>query len=96
MVVQAAELVAQLNGQVSFASALMVTFPAMAASIGVAILGSKYLESVARQPEAAVVLTSRMFVLAGMIDGIAIISMGVGMALIFTNPFLNSLLMVLG
>jgi F-type H+-transporting ATPase subunit c len=60
------------------------------------MLGSKYLESVARQPEAAAVLTSRMFVLAGMIDGIAIISIGVGMALIFTNPFLNSLLMALG
>ena len=92
MVEQAAQVVAQLNSSVAFASAVMIALPAMTASIGVAMLGSKYLESVARQPEVATVLTSRMFVLAGMIDGIAIVSMGLGMGLMFTNPFLNSLL----
>jgi len=96
MVNNAAELVAQLNTHVAYASALMIALPAIAGSLGVSFLGSKYLESVARQPEANSIMQSKMFALAGMIDGVAIISMGMGMILIFLNPYLAALLKVLG
>jgi F-type H+-transporting ATPase subunit c len=91
MISNAADLVAMLNGQVAFAAALMIALPAMAGSIGITLLGSKYLECLARQPEISSLLTTRMFTLAAMIDGIAIIGMGMGMLLMFMNPFLTAL-----
>jgi F-type H+-transporting ATPase subunit c len=91
MIANGAELVANLNSHVAYAAALMIALPAIGGSIGIAILGSKFLECVARQPEVGSTLTTKMFTLAGMIDGIAIISMGMGMLLIFTNPFLLAL-----
>lgn len=81
--------VAQLNMQVCYATAMMIAFPAIGASIGVSMLGSKFLESAARQPEAAGMLTTRMYVLAGLIDGTAIISIAMGIVVLFTNPFVE-------
>ena len=56
--------------------------------IGLGIMGSKYLESAARQPELMGELQTKMFLLVGLIDASFII--GVGIALWFTtaNPFL--------
>jgi F-type H+-transporting ATPase subunit c len=81
----------QLNANIAFAAALMIAIPAAAASIGLSMLGSKFLESIARQPEIANNLTTKMFTVAALIDGVAIIAMGLGMVLIFMNPFLSSL-----
>lgn len=79
--------IAQLNMHVCYATAMMIAFPAIGASIGVSMLGSKFLECAARQPEAIGMMTSRMIILAGLIDGTAIISIGMGAALLFSNPF---------
>lgn len=79
--------IAQLNMHVCYATAMMIALPAIGASIGVSMLGSKFLECAARQPEAVGMMTTRMLILAGLIDGTAIISIGMGAALLFANPF---------
>ena len=62
---------------------------AMGASIGIAIMGSKYLEASARQPELIDTLQTKMFILAGLIDAAYLIGVGIAMMFAFANPFVG-------
>ena len=53
---------------VALACGIIIGLGAMGASIGIAIMGSKYLEASARQPELIDTLQTKMFILAGLID----------------------------
>jgi len=70
---------------------LIIGLGALGACIGMGIMGSKFLESAARQPELVPMLSGRMFLLAGLIDAAFII--GLAMALFFgvANPLLSQL-----
>ncbi len=65
------------------AAAIMVGFGALGAAVGMGLLGGKLLEGTARQPELGPMLQGRMFLLAGLIDAIPMIGVGIGMYLIF-------------
>jgi len=65
------------------AAGLMMGLGAIGAAIGVGLLGSKLLESTARQPELAPMLQTKFFIVAGLIDAIPIIGVGIAMYLIF-------------
>jgi F-type H+-transporting ATPase subunit c len=67
---------------------LMIGLGAAGACIGIGIMGSKFLESSARQPELTPMLQKSMFLLVGLIDAAFLI--GVGLALYFAtaNPLL--------
>lgn len=68
---------------VFLAAGLMIGLGAIGAAIGVGLLGSKLLESNARQPELGPMLQTKFFIVAGLIDAIPIIGVGVAMYLIF-------------
>jgi len=70
-------------GLVYLASAFLIGLGALGTAIGFGLLGGKFLESAARQPEQANSLQGRMFLMAGLIDVIAMIGVGMGMYLIF-------------
>jgi ATP synthase F0 subunit c len=53
---------------VALAAGLIIGLGAVGACIGIGIMGSKYLESAARQPELMGELQTKMFLLAGLID----------------------------
>ena len=55
-------------GLVALACGLIVGLGAIGASIGIALMGGKFLESSARQPELINELQTKMFILAGLID----------------------------
>jgi F-type H+-transporting ATPase subunit c len=74
-------------GFVALAAGLIVGIGAMGASIGIGIMGSKFLEASARQPELMGQLQVRMFILAGLIDAAFIIGVGIAMMFAFANPF---------
>jgi F-type H+-transporting ATPase subunit c len=67
---------------------LMIGLGAAGACIGIGIMGSKFLEASARQPELTPMLQKSMFLLVGLIDAAFLI--GVGLALYFAtaNPLL--------
>ena len=65
------------------AAAIMVGFGALGAAVGMGFLGGKLLEGTARQPELGPMLQGKMFLLAGLIDAIPMIGVGIGMYLIF-------------
>ncbi|MFA5633174.1 MAG: F0F1 ATP synthase subunit C [Porticoccaceae bacterium] len=68
---------------VIIAAAIMLSSAAIGAALGMGILGGKLIEGTARQPELAPMLQGRMFLLAGLIDAIPIIGVGIAMYLIF-------------
>ncbi|MEH0690052.1 F0F1 ATP synthase subunit C [Vibrio cholerae] len=63
--------------------ALLLGTCAIATGFGFAILGGKFLESVARQPEMAPVLQTNMFILAGLLDAVPMIGVGISMYMLF-------------
>lgn len=60
-------------------------------AIGFGLLGGKLLEGVARQPEMAGMLTGRMFLVAGLLDAVTFVGIGIGMFFVFANPFVGQL-----
>lgn len=79
-------VLATLNGQIVMAVAFLICAGALATGIGFALLGGKFLESVARQPELGSQLQTRMFIVAGLLDAVPMIGVGVAMLLLFANP----------
>ena len=69
----------------------MIGLGALGAGVGIGILGSKYLEGLARQPELDGVLAPRMFLMLGLTDAVPIIAIAFAAFLMFANPFLGQI-----
>lgn len=65
------------------AAAVMIGFAAIGTALGFAMLGGKLLDSTARQPEMAPMLQGKFFIIAGLLDAVPMISVGLSMYLIF-------------
>ena len=65
------------------AAGLMFGLAAIGASIGIGILGGKYMEGVARQPDLINLLRTQFFIVMGLVDAIPMIATGLGLYLIF-------------
>ena len=78
----------QIIGFVALASGLIIGLGAAGACIGIGIMGSKYLEASARQPELMNALQTKMFLLVGLIDAAFIIGTGIALWYTTANPFL--------
>ena len=87
---------AQIQGFTAIALGLIIGFGALGACIGIGIMGSKFLEAAARQPELVPLLQGRMFLLAGLIDAAFIIGLAIALLLAFSNPLLSVLKTVAG
>ena len=64
-------------GYVALAAGIIIGLGAVGACIGIGIMGSKYLEAAARQPELMNELQTKMFLLAGLIDAAFLIGVGI-------------------
>lgn len=87
-----AQLLAQVQGMSAIAAAILFGFAALGPAIGFGILGGKFLEGVARQPELKGLLMTNMFLVAGLVDAFAVISLVMGFLVMFNNPFINIVL----
>ena len=68
---------------VGIAVGLMMGLGAVGAGIGLGLLGSRFLEGVARQPELLPLLRGQFFILVGLVDAVPIIGVGIGLYLLF-------------
>jgi F-type H+-transporting ATPase subunit c len=82
------EYLAQVQSLTAVALGLMIGLGAIGACIGIGIMGSKFLESAARQPELIPALQGRMFLLVGLIDAAFLIAVALAMFFAFANPLL--------
>lgn len=79
-------------GFTAIAVALLIGLGALGTAIGFGLLGGKFLESAARQPELAPMLQVKMFIVAGLLDAVTMIGVGIGLYMLFTNPLASFLL----
>ena len=71
---------------VALACGLFIGLGAIGACIGIGLMGGKYIEASARQPELMDRLQVKMFLLAGLIDANFLIGVGVAMMFAFGSP----------
>jgi F-type H+-transporting ATPase subunit c len=84
-------LIAQIQSSTAIAVGLIFAFAALGTGIGFGLLGGKFLEGAARQPEVAPMLQVRMFIVAGLLDALSIIGVGFAAFLLFANPLLSAI-----
>lgn len=78
-------------GLSAIAAAFLIGMGAFGTAIGFGLLGGKFLEGAARQPEMVPMLTGRMFLIAGLLDGVTMIGVGVAFVIMYANPFIGSI-----
>ncbi|AAZ40653.1 MULTISPECIES: F0F1 ATP synthase subunit C [Candidatus Blochmanniella] len=66
------------------AAAIMMGLAAIGAAIGIGILGSKFLEGAARQPDLIPILRTQFFIVMGLVDAIPMITVGLGLYVMFS------------
>ena len=84
-------LIAQVQSMTVLAAAIIIGLAAIGTALGFAILGGKFLEATARQPELMPQLQTKLFVIAGLLDAISMIGVGIALLYTFANPFLSAL-----
>jgi len=89
-------LIAQVQSMTVLAAAIIIGLGAIGTALGFAILGGKFLEASARQPELMPQLQTKLFVIAGLLDAISMIGVGVALLYTFNNPFLTAVIANVG
>ena len=79
---------ALLLGDLQFAVAILIGAGALGTAIGFGILGGRFLEGAARQPEMIPQLQVKMFIVAGLLDAVTMIGVGIALYMLFANPFI--------
>ncbi len=88
--------IASVLGMTAIAVALLIGLGALGTAVGFGILGGRFLEGAARQPEMIPALQVKMFIVAGLLDAVTMIGVGIGLYLLFANPFVAVVKQALG
>ena len=83
--------IANVQGMTAVAVAILIGMGALGTAIGFGLLGGKFLEGAARQPEMVPMLQIKMFIVAGLLDAVTMIGVGIALFFTFANPFLAAL-----
>jgi F-type H+-transporting ATPase subunit c len=80
-------------GFTAIAVALLIGLGALGVGIGMGLglLGGRFLEGAARQPELAPMLQTKMFIVVALLDAVAMIGVGIALFFAFANPFIGQL-----
>jgi F-type H+-transporting ATPase subunit c len=84
-------LTALIQGPTAIGIGIIIGLGACGACIGIGMMGGKYIEACARQPELMNPLQTKMFLLVGLIDAAFLIGVGIAMLFAFANPLLSKL-----
>ena len=83
--------IAHVQGMTVLAVGIIFGLGALGTAIGFGILGGRFLEGAARQPELTPTLQIKMFIVAALVDAVAMIGIGFALFFTFANPFLSGL-----
>jgi F-type H+-transporting ATPase subunit c len=76
-------------GFTAIAVAILIGLGALGVGIGMGLLGGRFLEGCARQPELAPMLQTKMFLVVALLDAVAMIGVGIALFFAFANPFVG-------
>ncbi len=79
---------AVIQGLTALGVTIMIGLGAAGACIGIGVLGARFLEGAARQPELVPMLTTRMLLISGLIDAAYFIAVALGMFFVFGSPMI--------
>ncbi len=65
------------------AAGIMMGLAAIGGAIGIGLLGGKFIEGAARQPDLLSLLRTQFFIVMGLVDAIPMIAVGLGMYVMF-------------
>jgi len=65
------------------AGGILMGLAAIGSGLGIGMLGGKYLEGVARQPELQPMLLTQLFIVLALVDAVPIIGVGISLYMIF-------------
>lgn len=65
------------------AGGLMLGLGALGAAVGIGVLGGRFLEGVARQPELIPTLRTQFFIVMGLVDALPVIAIAIGLYVLF-------------
>ncbi len=65
------------------AGALLLGLGALGAAVGIGILGARFLEGIARQPELLPMLRTQFFIVMGLVDAVPMIGVGIAFYILF-------------
>ncbi len=82
---------ANVIGLTAISVSLLIGLGALGVGIGMGLLGGRFLEGAARQPELVPMLQTRMFLVVALLDAVAMIGVGIGLYFAFNNPFIGQL-----
>nr|WP_217159263.1 F0F1 ATP synthase subunit C [Thiorhodospira sibirica] len=82
---------ANIQGMTAIAVGLILGMGALGTAIGFGLLGGRFLEGAARQPEMVPMLQVKMFIVAGLLDAVTMIGVGLALFFTFANPFMGAL-----
>jgi len=83
--------IAEIQSLTVIAVGLILGLGAAGTAIGFGLLGGKFIEGAARQPEMIPELQTKMFIVAGLLDAVTMIGIGLALFFTFANPFLAPL-----
>lgn len=86
-----AQFIALVQSNMALSIGMIIGLGALGACVGIGIMGSKFLEAAARQPELIPQLQKFMFLLVGLIDASFLIGVGIAMFFAFANPLLSAI-----
>ena len=78
-----------VQGMTLVAVSILIGMGALGTAIGFGLLGGRFLEGSARQPEMVPMLQFKIFIVAGLLDAVTMIGVGIGLFLLFANPYLS-------
>ena len=78
-------------GLTAISVALLIGFGALGVGVGMGLLGGRFLEGAARQPELDPMLRTQMFLVVALLDAVAMIGVGIALFFAFANPFVAQL-----
>ncbi len=69
----------------TLAGAVLLGLGALGAAVGIGILGARFLEGIARQPELLPMLRTQFFIVMGLVDAVPMIGVGIAFYILFAG-----------
>lgn len=90
--IEIAQMVTSIQNSTMLAVSILIGLGALGTALGFGLLGGKFLEGAARQPEMMGQLQVKLFIIAGLLDAVSMIGVAIALLFTFANPFMTALI----